>query len=159
RRDLGPFENAPRRPARADDTTGGNAGMPSLDPSAPTPYAVPPRPSGGGGPPPSQGTTVASPIADTLSTLSDRGLRRLLGARTFLRGREYARRRVVEGVSIAEMTAGGCVRGSDAEPYQVQVVLTPEGIKSDCTCPVFAKTQQHCKHVAALLISVRDQAR
>ena len=34
-----------------------------------------------------------SSLADALSTLSDRGLRRLLGARTFLRGLDYEKRR------------------------------------------------------------------
>ncbi len=110
---------------------------------------------------PAQAPTTSSPatIADTLSTLSDRGLRRLLGARTFLRGLEYARRRVVEDVVVAEGEATGRVRGSDPEPYAARVFLSPEGIRSDCSCPVFEKSQQHCKHVAALLISVRDQAR
>ena len=99
------------------------------------------------------------PISDALSTLSDRGLRRLLGARTFLRGLEYFRRRVVEDISINEMTASGVVRASDSEPYPVMVELTPDGIKSQCSCPAYAKGGAHCKHVAALLISVRDQAR
>ena len=99
------------------------------------------------------------PISDALSTLSDRGLRRLLGARTFLRGLEYFRRRVVEDITINEMTASGTVRASDSEPYPVLVELTPDGIKSQCNCPAYAKGGQHCKHVAALLISVRDQAR
>ncbi|MFO0756185.1 MAG: SNF2-related protein [Byssovorax sp.] len=99
------------------------------------------------------------PISDALSTLSDRGLRRLLGARTFLRGLEYFRRRVVEDITINEMSASGIVRASDSEPYPVDVELTPDGIKSQCSCPAFAKGGQHCKHVAALLISVRDQAR
>jgi superfamily II DNA or RNA helicase len=99
------------------------------------------------------------PISDALSTLSDRGLRRLLGARTFLRGLEYFRRRVVEDITINEMTASGTVRASDSEPYPVTVELTPDGIKSQCSCPAYAKGGQHCKHVAALLISVRDQAR
>jgi superfamily II DNA or RNA helicase len=98
-------------------------------------------------------------ISDALSTLSDRGLRRLLGARTFLRGLEYFRRRVVEDVSVNDMTASGTVRASDSEPYPVNVELTPDGIKSACSCPAFAKGGQHCKHVAALLISIRDQAR
>jgi superfamily II DNA or RNA helicase len=102
---------------------------------------------------------VPSPISDTLSTLSDRGLRRLLGARTFLRGLEYARRRVVEDIQILDSAAQGQVRGSDPDPYTVKVTVSPEGIKSECNCPVFAKSQQHCKHVAALLITVRDQAR
>lgn len=102
---------------------------------------------------------MPSPISDALSTLSDRGLRRLLGARTFLRGLDYARRRVVEDVQVSEASAQGRVKGSDTEPYTVRVDLTPEGIQSNCTCPAFAKAGQHCKHVAALLITVRDQAR
>ena len=102
---------------------------------------------------------MPSPISDALSTLSDRGLRRLLGARTFLRGLEYFRRRVVEDIEVGEMNAVGTVRATDAEPHSVRVDLTPDGIKSECPCPSFAKGGQHCKHVAALLIAVRDQGR
>jgi uncharacterized Zn finger protein len=102
---------------------------------------------------------VPPPITDALSTLSDRGLRRLLGARTFLRGLEYFRRRVVEDIDVMEMSASGVVRASDSEPYPVKVELTPDGIKSYCNCPTFSKGGQHCKHVAALLITLRDQAR
>ena len=83
----------------------------------------------------------------------------MLGARTFLRGLDYARRRVVEDVQVSEASAQGRVKGSDTDPYTVRVDLTPEGIQSNCTCPAFAKAGQHCKHVAALLITVRDQAR
>ena len=100
-----------------------------------------------------------SSLSDALSTLSDRGLRRLLGARTFLRGLDYARRKVVEDVDVGESVARGKVRGSDTEPYVVKVELASSGIQSKCTCPAFAKAGQHCKHVAALLITVRDQAR
>jgi superfamily II DNA or RNA helicase len=98
-------------------------------------------------------------IADALSTLSDRGLRRLLGARTFLRGLDYEKRRVVESVSVADSSATGRVKGSDPEPYETTIKLGGEGITSNCTCPAFKKTGQHCKHVAALLITVRNQAR
>ena len=76
---------------------------------------------------------MSTPISDALSTLSDRGLRRLLGARTFLRGLEYFRRRVVEDVTIGEMSATGTVRAADADPYQVVVDLTPDGIQSRYT--------------------------
>jgi superfamily II DNA or RNA helicase len=62
-------------------------------------------------------------------------------------------------VQVAEASAQGRVKGSDSDPYTVRVDLTPEGIQSNCTCPAFAKAGQHCKHVAALLITVRDQAR
>src|SRR5204862_2865860 len=91
--------------------------------------------------------------------LSDRGLRRLLGARTFLRGLDYEKRKVVEDVDVNEATAQGKVRGSDPDPYAVTIRLGGEGITSHCSCPAFQKAGQHCKHVAALLISIRDQAR
>jgi len=100
-----------------------------------------------------------STLADALSTLSDRGLRRLLGARTFLRGLDYEKRKVVEDVDVNEATAEGKVRGSDPDPYAVTIRLGGEGITSHCTCPAFQKTGQHCKHVAALLITVRNRAR
>ena len=100
-----------------------------------------------------------SSLADALSTLSDRGLRRLLGARTFLRGLDYEKRKVVEEVGVTESNATGRVKGSDPEPYEVTIRLGGEGITSQCTCPAFQKTNQHCKHVAALLITVRNQAR
>jgi superfamily II DNA or RNA helicase len=100
-----------------------------------------------------------SSLADALSTLSDRGLRRLLGARTFLRGLDYEKRKVVEDVDVNESVALGKVRGSDPDPYAVTIRLGGEGITSNCTCPAFQKTGQHCKHVAALLITVRNRAR
>lgn len=100
-----------------------------------------------------------SSLADALSTLSDRGLRRLLGARTFLRGLDYEKRRVVDDVYLNDASAHGRVKGSDPDPYEVTIRLGGEGITSHCTCPAFQKTGQHCKHVAALLITVRNKAR
>ena len=78
-------------------------------------------------------------ISDALSTLSDRGLRRLLGARTFLRGLEYFRRRVVDDISVNDVNASGTVRAADSEPYPVAVELTPDGIQSQCSCPAFSR--------------------
>jgi superfamily II DNA or RNA helicase len=100
-----------------------------------------------------------STISEALSTLSDRGLRRLLGARTFLRGLDYAKRGVVENVTVEPSEARGQVKGSDPDPYAVAITLTDEGIAGNCSCPAHEKTKQHCKHIAALLISVRNQAR
>ena len=102
---------------------------------------------------------MPDPISDALATLSDRGLRRLLGARTFLRGLEYFRRRAVDDVSVNGSSAAGSVRANEAVPFRVKVELSSEGIQSQCSCPVFAKSGQHCKHVAALLICVRNKAR
>jgi len=83
----------------------------------------------------------------------------LLGARTFLRGLESFRRRAVEDIHVGEASATGNVRAPDGELFGVLIELTPDGIKSSCPCPAFAKASMHCKHVAALLIAVRDQAR
>jgi superfamily II DNA or RNA helicase len=103
--------------------------------------------------------STLSSLADALSTLSDRGLRRLLGARTFLRGLDYEKRKVVDEVHLNDSNAQGRVKGSDPDPYDVTIRLGGEGITSHCTCPAFQKTGQHCKHVAALLITVRNKAR
>ncbi|HXX70112.1 MAG TPA: SWIM zinc finger family protein, partial [Polyangiaceae bacterium] len=95
-----------------------------------------------------------------MSTLNDRALRRLLGARAYLRGYDYVRRRAVENIVIDEAGARGNVRGTDADPYKVTLQLTPGGFTSGCTCPAYASSNGgHCKHVAALLIALRDQVR
>jgi superfamily II DNA or RNA helicase len=104
--------------------------------------------------------SLASPFTEALSTLNDRALRRLLGARAYLRGYDYVRRHAVEDVVVEDAGARGHVRGTDAEPYKVTLQLTPSGFTSSCTCPAFASSNGgHCKHVAALLIALRDQAR
>jgi superfamily II DNA or RNA helicase len=102
---------------------------------------------------------LPSPFSDAISSLNDRALRRLLGARAFLRGYDYVRRRAVDNVEMGEASAKGEVRGTEPTPYAVQVQLTPTGFSSECTCPAFSKINGHCKHVAALLIALRDQAR
>lgn len=60
---------------------------------------------------------------------------------------------------MEEISARGSVRGTDPEPYAVKLQITPTGFSSECTCPAFPKINGHCKHVAALLISLRDQVR
>ncbi len=103
---------------------------------------------------------LASAFTEALSNLNDRALRRLLGARAYLRGYDYVRRHAVEDIAIDEASARGHVRGTEAEPYRVTLQLTPSGFASGCTCPAFASSNGgHCKHVAALLIALRDQAR
>jgi superfamily II DNA or RNA helicase len=103
---------------------------------------------------------LASPFTEALSTLNDRALRRLLGARAYLRGYDYVRHHAVEDIVVDEAGARGQVRGTDSEPYRVTLQLTPAGFTSRCTCPAFVSSNGgHCKHVAALLIALRDQAR
>ena len=70
------------------------------------------------------------------------------------------RRHAVDNIVIEDAGARGNVRGTDSEPYKVTLQLTPTGFASTCSCPAFASSNGgHCKHVAALLIALRDQAR
>lgn len=82
-----------------------------------------------------------------------------MGARAFLRGYDYVRRAAVTDIVMEELEARGAVRGTDPEPYAVKINVTPSGFTSDCSCPAFPKINGHCKHVAALLIALRDQVR
>ncbi|HVJ91333.1 MAG TPA: SWIM zinc finger family protein, partial [Labilithrix sp.] len=102
---------------------------------------------------------MSTPFTEALSQLNDRALRRLLGARAFLRGYDYVRRQAVHDVQMAEISAKGAVRGTEPDPYAVKLQVTPTGFTSECTCPAFPKINGHCKHVAALLIALRDQVR
>ena len=99
------------------------------------------------------------PLAEAVANLSDRALRKLLGARAYLRGVDYVRRGAVTEISVAAVSASGHVRGSADAPYEVHIALAPDGVSSQCNCPLFSKIEGHCKHVAALLIAVREQAR
>src|SRR6186713_675619 len=102
---------------------------------------------------------MSTPFTEALSQLNDRALRRLLGARAFLRGYDYVRRQAVTDVLMEDLSARGSVRGTDPEPYAVKLQVTPSGFTSECSCPAFPKINGHCKHVAALLIALRDQVR
>ncbi len=102
---------------------------------------------------------MSTPFTEALSTLNDRALRRMLGARAFLRGYDYVRRNAVSDIVVEAASAHGEVRGTEPEPYQVKLQLTPAGFASDCSCPAFGKINGHCKHVAALLIAIRDTVR
>ncbi|MEO7094665.1 MAG: SWIM zinc finger family protein, partial [Polyangiales bacterium] len=102
---------------------------------------------------------MSGPFADAVAMLSDRALRRLLGARAYLRGCDYVRRRAVADVALDESSARAIVRGTAQTPYEVRVSLAPNGISSQCNCPAFSKIDGHCKHVAALLIALREQVR
>ena len=100
-----------------------------------------------------------TPFTEALSQLNDRALRRLLGARAFLRGYDYVRRQAVTDVLMEDLSARGSVRGTEPDPYAVKLQVTPAGFTSECSCPAFPKINGHCKHVAALLIALRDQVR
>ena len=71
-------------------------------------------------------TTLSAEITDALATLSDRQLRRLLGARTF--GLEHFRRGVVHAIAIDGPKASGEIRANDKEPFDLEFELPKDSV-------------------------------
>src|SRR5262249_22472148 len=66
----------------------------------------------------------------------------------------------VYDLATEQSTATAKVRGRAAEPYDVRIELNPEGgFASSCSCPAWRGADRHCKHVAALLVALRDRTR
>lgn len=92
--------------------------------------------------------------------LSDRAIQRLVGGNAFLRGRIYARRSAVSDLHADASSASCRVLIRSDEPIEVNASLSPEGvILSKCTCQAWRGPTGHCKHVAALLVALRDRER
>jgi superfamily II DNA or RNA helicase len=101
-------------------------------------------------------------VAKKLASMSDRAIQRVTGGNAFLRGRLYARRKAVEGLNEQEHSASGeiSVRTAD-EPYRTEVTYLEDGDswESSCTCPGWRGPTGHCKHVAAVMVALRDEVR
>jgi superfamily II DNA or RNA helicase len=100
-----------------------------------------------------------SRIAQHVGRFSDRAVQRVVGGNAFLRGRQYARRGDVQAI----VTQGDEVSGRiqvKADLYEPKITLQDDGaLRSFCTCPGFRGATGHCKHVAALLVALRDRER
>jgi len=105
----------------------------------------------------------AQDIAQVVGKMSDRAIQRVVGGNAFLRGRLYARRGSVEELKSNGRKVGGQIKVRSAdEPYQIEVALDEEGkFLSSCTCPGWRgpTAPGHCKHVAAILVALRDRER
>ena len=100
-----------------------------------------------------------SKVAQHVGRLSDRAIQRIVGGNAFLRGRQYARRGDVVGISTVEMDAIGRI-AVKSDVYDPKMTLQEDGsLRSACTCPGFRGPTGHCKHVAALLVALRDRER
>jgi superfamily II DNA or RNA helicase len=101
-------------------------------------------------------------VAKKLASMSDRAIQRVTGGNAFLRGRLYARRKAVENLKEGGDSASGeiSVRTAD-EPYRTKVTYGAEGDtwESSCTCPGWRGPTGHCKHVAAVMVALRDEVR
>lgn len=102
-----------------------------------------------------------SPIAKRVGTMSDRAIQRVTGGNAFLRGRLYARRNAISNLNAeGESVSGEIVVRSSADPYRTTVNLGPENtFISECNCPGWRGPDGHCKHVAAILVALRDRER
>ncbi|MBW2719453.1 MAG: SWIM zinc finger family protein [Deltaproteobacteria bacterium] len=84
-------------------------------------------------------------VAKKLATMSDRAIQR-----------------VVENLAEEENTASGeiSVRTAD-EPYRTTISYKEDGDtwESSCTCPGWRGPTGHCKHVAAVMVALRDEVR
>ncbi len=92
-----------------------------------------------------------------MTPVEEKLLKRLVGSKTFARGRAYARQGAVRS---SRWTSDGTrlvgeVQGGDVEPYAVEVTVTTSNdgrvteIDGACTCPV----EYNCKHAVALVIA------
>jgi superfamily II DNA or RNA helicase len=99
-------------------------------------------------------------IAQHVAKLSDRAIQRITGGNAFLRGRLYARRNAVVDLAANGTTASAKILVRADQPYETQLGLTSEGqIISHCSCPAWRGPTGHCKHVAAVLVALRDRER
>jgi superfamily II DNA or RNA helicase len=102
-----------------------------------------------------------SPIRAFATTLSDRAIQRITGGNAFLRGRIYARRGAVEGLALESGSASGTILVKNVdEPYRMRVAMEGDSrVVSECNCQGWRGPTGHCKHVAALLVALRDRER
>ncbi|HET8937114.1 MAG TPA: SNF2-related protein [Polyangiales bacterium] len=113
-----------------------------------------------------EGQVAETPVSEItafpqhVGRLSDRAIQRLVGGNAFLRGRIYARRNAVSDLH-ADATSASCrVLIRSDEPIEVSATLNDEAVVvSKCTCQAWRGPTGHCKHVAALLVALRDRER
>jgi superfamily II DNA or RNA helicase len=106
--------------------------------------------------------TLSEPgdISQHVGRMSDRAIQRIVGGNAFLRGRIYARRNAVTELSTVGTNAS-CkvvVRADEQVDVKAEVNAKSE-IVSHCGCQAWRGPDAHCKHVAALLVALRDRER
>lgn len=100
-------------------------------------------------------------IAGKVAAMSDRAIQRVVGGSAFLRGRLYARRKSVQNLRDSGRLVQGeiLVRSADG-PYTTAVDFCEDGaFRSKCNCSAWRGPEHHCKHVAAILVALRDRER
>ncbi|MHB8419318.1 MAG: DEAD/DEAH box helicase [Myxococcales bacterium] len=90
--------------------------------------------------------------------VSEAELQSLFDEATFRRGRSYARSGAVGELREDGERVRAQVQGSRPRPYEVWVRRDDGRIVSQCSCTSWAGARRHCKHVAALLYTLRDES-
>lgn len=91
-----------------------------------------------------------------LPPIDERAIRARVSDQSFVRGRAYARKGMIFDPRREGDRLRARCRGSSGGPYRVEATLGPTGVAAaDCSCPV--GDGGYCKHVAALLLTWRDQ--
>ncbi len=99
-----------------------------------------------------------TPATAAIARMSERSLSRTVGMNAYQKGRGYARRGNVFDAGVEGWVARGKVHGRAAAPYDVKIDIQESGaFQSACTCPAWRGPERHCKHVAALLVHLRDR--
>jgi SNF2 family DNA or RNA helicase len=129
-----------------DDDVADDDALPEIPSGIDAPKELPPLPQ--------------TPATLAIARMSERSISRTVGMNAYQKGRGYARRGNVIESNIDAWNANGRVHGRAAEPYDVRLEITESGgFTSACTCPAWRGPERHCKHVAALLVSLRDRMR
>ncbi len=101
-----------------------------------------------------------TPATIAIARMSERSLSRAVGVNAYQKGRGYARRGNVIDADVGAWSASGSVHGRAPVPYEVRVDFNDTGaFTSACSCPAWRGPERHCKHVAALLVALRDRMR
>lgn len=98
-------------------------------------------------------------ISQYVGKMSDRAIQRLVGGNAFLRGRIYARRNAVSDLEAKGFQASCRVVVRQDEPIETSIKFESGGVTSQCSCQAWRGPTGHCKHVAALLVALRDRER
>ena len=161
-------EAAPKRqqPESGDTAPKSEAPPGKAEPAAEARASTPRRPSGGAAAD-EPASLVVQPrktdparISQHLAKFSDRAIQRVTGGNAFLRGRLYARRGHVHDFWTHGGNAKCRVQVKQDVFYEPKLTLTDEDQwVSDCLCPGFRGPTKHCKHVAALMVALRDRER
>ncbi|RXZ82324.1 helicase SNF [Paenibacillaceae bacterium] len=94
--------------------------------------------------------------------LSDRIIKQLCGVAGYNHGAEYYSAKKVSFSSYNADTGrfAADVSGGDGGRYGVSITVDQDGaVEAACTCPAFSTYDKYCKHIAAVLLNVRQVER